>query len=1100
MQSVDRDDPALTTPLLSLDLFRSLAAYFRDQPFASESSIDRVLATAPIGSRTAANAALLGALELYAHTPLSRNDVEAGLARLNEISNANTSDSSIQSEIHFWKAEGYRGLDEFAPAETEYRAALAKTIDRRFKALIDFRLGELMEREQRYPEAAYCFLMSAQIRESPLILLSLLRMGAAMRSEKNYSDVLATMDEADSLYRTTQHILRTSARDVEYSSPLVKALKQPELERNRIIGSAQTDTSVAMDRVPQLISPFYESEVALLRGSALSELGQYEQATEVLAKGNDLIEEARDSIHAPAVAEQAQFVSDAIRFERGWSLFQRAKYQNAAAAFLELAVTDTVHKHYAILQETALPLREQGLYFDPFLNDSLSAGSMGTANAPTIDRSVLAKNTIDTSFFIYNDFPERARYYAGVALARAGMLDEAADALQKLTLDRSKLYSDKAIYQLGLIRFVQHSYEATKLLQPVSYEKSIRGGYASFLLGELAYRHNDYERAEEYFLNAFANLPINDTDIRATAHLERGLSLIPLNNWNEASDELATYLDVSHEHLAGRTDEAIFWLGKSYFRAGQFDSASETFSRLLSEFPTTGRREDAQYAYAWSLFEANDLAHAEREFQHVLDMDTISRYAYDALAHAGDSYYGLGEIKRANMLYNLATDRPGFNPIRTTRATLMLGITRMRIDSERSAMNAFEYLMRKFPQSDIVDLACFDEALSAYAINLNEQAEALVEKIVSKYHKSAVGPRALYVAGEERARRGDKQGSIRYYKQVVNEYSRSREAGPALFALQDAYADLDRVPEAIAVADTFIARNPENPINPSVLLRSGEFQMKLKEPARALTTYRTFLKQYPSHPARPHAEVLEAEAELGMGDTTSSIAQFDTVIARYDSFDVASAAYLDRARIERTRKMHEKAAQDFQSAYRDRYYSSDAAPEAMYEYGQMLAEERKTDSAEHMFLSLSLRYPIEASISARGAMRAGELLAEERKEDSARTVFAKVIAAHSKDALGGEAKFRTGETYFAQGNWGKAVDDLSSARSDFPLSSEFHQRSLFEIARAEVHLQRKADAIYDLHELLAMRSLPEHERESAKELLDTLQPPVKKKHKKGGGR
>lgn len=1101
MQDVDRTDYALNDPLLSLDLFRSLAAYDRDLPFADESRIDGSLAKAPIGSRIEANAALLGTLEFYAHTPLSRNDVESGLARLNDLTSTGAVTSIIQTEIHFWKAEGYRALDEFVPSEAEYRLAIGKSTDSRFSALIHFRIAELFEREKRHGEADTNFHAASAYAESPLRLLSLLRLGAVQRAEKNFSAVLVTMNEADSLFHQTQHIIRTSARDLQYSSPILDQMHAGGATQERILGFDAPFADSANDNPKQLVSPFYMSEVDLLRGSALSELGQYEQATAILAKGNELIDNSKDSIRGSSLLEQARFISDALRFEKGWSLFQRGKYQDASAAFLELTVADTSRRHDVMLRESTMPLREQGLYFDPFLNDSLSngtnAGTDGTPQAPVADRAVLGKSTVDTTFFIYNDFPERARYYSGVALARAGMLDEAADALEKLTFDRSMLYSDRAIYQLALIRFVEHSYAAATLLQPVAKEHSVRGGYASFMLGELAYRKNDYERAEEYLLNAFANLPMRDTAIRATAHLERGLSLIPMGNWSDAADELATYLDQAHEHILGRTDEALFWLGRAFFRAGAYDSACVTYSRLLSEYPESGRKEDAEYSYAWSLFDKNDFAHAEAEFQSVLTLDSISRYAYDALAHAGDSYYALGDLKQANKLYNLATDRPGFNPVRTTRATLMLGVTRMKIDSERSAMNAFEYLIRKYPQSDIVDLASFDYALSAYSINQNDAAEEMVGKIVSKYQNSALAPRALYVAGVERVRRGDAPGSLHYYERVVHDYPRSKEAGPALFALQDALAELDQIPEALAVADSFVARNPDNPIDPVVLFRAGQFQMKQHDPARALATFRSFISEYPSRPERPQAELYVAEAEVRTEDTTAAIAQLDSVIARYPSLDVAAGAYLDRARIMRDSKQFERASGDFLSAYQDRYYSYDAAPEAMFEYGQMLAEKKKSDSAIHVLLVLSTIYPIEASISARGALRAGELLDAQRDRDSARSVFATVMNSHHSDALGGEAAFRIGDSYYVAGSWTKAVEALGKARRDFQLSPELDRRALFDLARANVHLARKAEAIRELRELLATHPLPEYERENAKSLLDTLLPPAKRKHKKG---
>ena len=1094
LQSANADDYGLNEQLLSLDLFQSLASYYRKLPFAAESRIDDVLTNAPSTSRTATNAALLGALEFYAHTPLNKRDVKAGVARLNAISDVNASAAAIQPEIWFWKAEGYCALGKYHRAEKEYRNAIARSSEPLLTALTYFRLAELNEREQEYADADSNFAAASRIRQSPLVLLSLLRLGAAQRLEKNYDAVLTTMQEVDSLFRITEHIIRNSSRNLDYTSPLIEALMLKATERDRIIGSAPEDTARSMP--PQLVSPFYLSEVDLLRGSALSGLGRYEDATAILEEGRARIESVRGSAINPSVDAQAQFIADALRFEAGWSLFERAKYQDASAAFLELAVTDTSHPHLLFLGATGSQLREQGTYFDPFLNDSAAAAP--SAPVPTLQRSTLEKNGIDTASFVYNDFPERARYYAGVALARAGMLNEAADALEKLAYNPSMLYSTEAMYQLALIRFEQHSYEAQKLLEPVSYEQSVRGAYASFLLGEMAYRRNDYERAEGYFLNAFANLPAKDTAILATAHLERGLSLIPLDNWSEAANELSKYLAMSNERIPGRTDEALFWMGKAYFRAGEYDSAQTTFSRLLSEYPESNRREDAQYGYAWSLFDVNDFAGAAREFERLLVMDSISRYAYDALAHAGDSYYALGETKRANKLYNLSTDRPGFNPLRITRATLMLGITRMKIDSERSAMNAFEIIMRKYATSDLADLADFDYALAAYAINLNGEAEATVEKIVTHYRESSVAPRALYVAGEERVRHGDESGALHYYEHVINKYPRSSEAGPALFALQDALADLKRIPEALAVADTFVERNPKNPISPMVLLRAGEFQMKLHDPAAAFSSVQLFLSQYPTNAARPHAELLLAESELAMEDTDKAVSQLDTIIMRYDSVSEGAAAYLDLARIERARKNFDSAALQFEHAYQERYYSFDAAPEAMFEYGEMLAQDRKSDSAIHLLLEIAHRYPIQASIVARGAMRAGTLLSGQREYDSARAIFLSVIAAHPLDALGGVASVEIGESYMLESNWTKAASTFTEARHDFALTPESDGERLLGLARADAHLGREADAIRNLHMLLSMHHTPEAARASAKALLDALQPPVKKKQKKGG--
>ncbi len=1079
LQAIHANDYPRSPELESLDLFGSLAAYYRDLPFKAEAKVDHLVENSIPSSRTAVNAALLGALEFYARSSLQRSDIEAGVARLNGIQNIDAAAPSVQTEVHFWKAEGYRELGELAPAEKEYLAALRSSNQRDLTATTDFRLAELLEYEGRYLEADSAFARVASIQESPLRLLALVRLGGVKRAEKDYTGVLRIMDSAEALFHVTPHVVRTSARDFRYVSPLLSELL--------------TTPNVPQTEGPQMVSPFYISEIALLRGSAMVELGRYNEATGILTAGDEAIDGMRDSIAAgPFLVEQARFVSDAIRFERAWSLFEQAKYKEAAGAFLQLAVEDTGYHRHRLLRQSTITLREQGLYYDPFLNDSITL-----SNPPVLDRSVIAKTTVDTTFFLYNDFPERSRYYAGVALARAGMLSEAADELQKLTLDKTMLYSSEATYQLALIRFAEHSYEAQRLLEPLAYEESVRGGYASFLLGELAYRRGFYERAEVYFLNSFANIPRQDTEIRATAHLERGLSLIPLGAWKDAADELSTYISQSHEHIPGRTDEALFWLGKAEFRAGDYDSARMTFSRLLTEFPQSPRYIDATYTYAWSLFEANDFAAAEPLFERVIQLDSISRYAYDALARAGDSYYALGEMRSADRLYNLAVDRPAFNELRTTRALLMLGITRMKLDSVRSSMNQFLYITTKYPKSDIVDLAYFNAALAAYAINLTPDAEEIVRKIASQYPQSAVAPRALFVAGEERVRRGDARGALHYYEEVLNQYPRSREASSALFALQDALAELKRIPEALAVADTFVRRNPENPISPMVLLRAGEFRMKLHEAPAAIATFQDFISKYPTNPARPRAELLLGEAQFAAGNQPAAVIQLQTVITNYDSLDVAAQAHLDLARIERDNKSYDSAASEFQKAYQDKYYSADAAPQAMFEYAQMLAEQKKTDSAIDLFEQLATRYPIEASISARGLIRAGDILLAAHKMDRARSEYNKVVAAHPKDALGGAAMVRIGESYLVDGNANAAATSFTSAQKDFSLAVESDARALLGLARANVSRGKKADAVRDLHTLLSLRGAPSDVRGTAESMLLTLQPAPKVKTKKG---
>src|ERR1700733_11467695 len=74
LQISNREDFGLDEQLLSLDLFRSLAAYIRGRHWDQQACVDDILSNATATSSLAPKAVLLGALEFYCHSPLRRID------------------------------------------------------------------------------------------------------------------------------------------------------------------------------------------------------------------------------------------------------------------------------------------------------------------------------------------------------------------------------------------------------------------------------------------------------------------------------------------------------------------------------------------------------------------------------------------------------------------------------------------------------------------------------------------------------------------------------------------------------------------------------------------------------------------------------------------------------------------------------------------------------------------------------------------------------------------------------------------------------------------------------------------------------------------
>jgi tetratricopeptide (TPR) repeat protein len=209
----------------------------------------------------------------------------------------------------------------------------------------------------------------------------------------------------------------------------------------------------------------------------------------------------------------------------------------------------------------------------------------------------------------------------------------------------------------------------------------------------------------------------------------------------------------------------------------------------------------------------------------------------------------------------------------------------------------------------------------------------------------------------------------------------------------------------------------------------------------------------------------------------------------------ASFAYLELARL--AKKDDPKASATFYAnAFDMRYYSSDAAPQAMYEYAGFVRDVlHSQDSANAVFDELTRRYLIQTNIGARAQLQIVASLIASGEHGKAIARLEKVAAAHSDDAMGATATLDIADQYVALGNHSKALATFDHAREVFDLSGDQLGRSYLGSARAETKLAQKKKAIATLRAMLKVRGIPSSKREQAQALLQTLAPVKKKKPK-----
>lgn len=103
------------------------------------------------------------------------------------------------------------------------------------------------------------------------------------------------------------------------------------------------------------------------------------------------------------------------------------------------------------------------------------------------------------------------------------------------------------------------------------------------------------------------------------------LMLYGKSHWSEAR---AAFQRVFDSDPAGElADNALFWIGETYFAAGDYPSAMKYYERVTKEYGETNKAPDAMFKTGLAFEKSGDLAMARRSFD-----ECIRRYPYSTSA------------------------------------------------------------------------------------------------------------------------------------------------------------------------------------------------------------------------------------------------------------------------------------------------------------------------------------------------------------------------------------------------------------------------------------------------------------------------------------
>jgi tetratricopeptide (TPR) repeat protein len=354
----------------------------------------------------------------------------------------------------------------------------------------------------------------------------------------------------------------------------------------------------------------------------------------------------------------------------------------------------------------------------------------------------------------------------------------------------------------------------------------------------------------------------------------------------------------------------------------------------------------------------------------------------------------------------------------------------------------------------------------------------------------------VLLVGEEHERTGNDAVALQTYRRILTTYAGSEEFDPALFNAIELLARTKKYDDALEIANRYLDGKELSATTRSRLtIRKAELQLEAAKPHNAVTTMKEFIADNPNDPFIPNANYTLGKAYGAAGDVDNSVSQFQHVIATYPESDAAPFSHLQLARMEVKRQNNDAAARYYTQAFDWKYYSSDAAPISMAEYGAFVRNTLTLpDSALKVYSDLTSRYLIETSAGTNAQLEVVDMLLESNRTSEAVSRLEVIATARKGERAGGEARLKLASLYRRQSQWKKALAEYDKARKENTITNDQLGRSLAGSAQMHYALGDKRSARIVAQELLAKGGLPRQYRLQAEQLIDKISP---KKQKKG---
>ncbi len=342
----------------------------------------------------------------------------------------------------------------------------------------------------------------------------------------------------------------------------------------------------------------------------------------------------------------------------------------------------------------------------------------------------------------------------------------------------------------------------------------------------------------------------DDEKVRLGALYGRGVSLLKLKCYQEATADLAVLLHSDNEELAGAAQRM---LGLAHLELGRPAEAIEDYRALVTAATDSVERAEHLVVLAELHYNLKEFDQVETVCRRILSLDLpavrgeLQEKAYFLM---GDAHGLRGDTEALINTYQKALSR---YPDSYYSADMRFALGQALFEREELAgtVRVFETYLRKTPSHRNRPYALYYLGYAHFNLTQFERAAAAFADLASTYPQSELAPDALFRTGEAHYNLGQFETAQQHYQQLLEIHPRSDLADDALYNLAWSHLNTKQDSQAIAAFQSVVSTYPSSALAANAQFTIGDFYYNEKEYDKALQAYREVIRRFPNSPVAP---------------------------------------------------------------------------------------------------------------------------------------------------------------------------------------------------------------------------------------------------------